>query len=59
MILMTLEVSFVKEEQKKVPENIMFVQKRHDLLPQIIFRTVQQLIEREEVNESSLKLSVG
>lgn len=34
------------------------LKKRHGLLPQMIFRTVQQLIEREEVNEPSLKLSV-
>lgn len=47
----------MKEEQKKQPENIMFVKKWHDLLPQMIFRTVQQLLEREEVNELSFKLS--
>lgn len=52
-----MDVSLMIEEQKELPENIMFVLKRHDLLPQVIFRTVIQLIEREEVNELNLKLS--
>lgn len=52
-----MDVSLMIEKQKELPENIMFVLKRHDLLPQVIFHTVIQLIEREEVNELNLKLS--
>lgn len=41
----TVDVSLMKEEQKKLPKNIVFVWKKHDLLPQVIFHTVRQLIQ--------------